>query len=88
MWSWYMTVRTFCFVSGWWFIADDVGHQGWAPATYLEPVATTEGDDVDDWISVTDANGQGMCPLSILHLSFERCLRSIFSWEVAWHDHV
>lgn len=44
---------------GWWFIADDTGKQGWAPATYLEPIVTSSDDLGYDWVSVMDVNGKG-----------------------------
>ena len=42
-------------------MAHDNGGQGWAPATYLEPLMSngTE-EDTYDWISVTDADGKGL----------------------------
>lgn len=50
----------FICLSGWWFVADDNGKQGWAPATYLEPLVTSSNDDTGyDWVSVTDENGVG-----------------------------
>ena len=57
-----LSIRIFLFpyFPGWWFVAHDNGGQGWAPATYLEPVMSngTE-EDTYDWISVTDTNGKG-----------------------------
>eukprot|EP00111_Clytia_hemisphaerica_P024394 TCONS_00071974-protein len=45
---------------GWWFVAHDNGGQGWAPATYLEPIIPSGNNDEGyDWISVTDSNGVG-----------------------------
>ena len=41
-------------------MAHDNGGQGWAPATYLEPIVPSGSNDEGyDWISVTDSNGIG-----------------------------
>lgn len=41
-------------------MADDNGKQGWAPATYLEPLVASNNDDMGyDWVSVIDENGYG-----------------------------
>ena len=41
---------------GWWFVSNEAGDQGWAPATYLEPVGANENEDAEEWISMDDSD--------------------------------
>ena len=59
------------FFIGWWFVADNAGKQGWAPATYLEPVKNATDDFGYDWVSViTEGKGTFTLFFNIIHWFF------------------
>ncbi len=44
------------FSVGWWFVWNELDQQGWAPATYLEPIGAENEEDNDEWVIVDDSN--------------------------------
>ena len=47
---------------GWWFVCDNEDNQGWAPATYLEPVAAANEEGNDEWVIMGESDSHGMTP--------------------------
>lgn len=51
-----------CYLLGWWFVCDNEDNQGWAPATYLEPVSAANEEENDEWVMMGESDSHGMAP--------------------------
>ena len=56
----YSIVASFWYVLGWWFVCTNEDSQGWAPATYLEPVATQDEEGGGEWVTMDESDSHGM----------------------------
>jgi len=41
---------------GWWFVCTNEDSQGWAPATYLEPMATQDEEGGGEWVTMDESD--------------------------------
>lgn len=48
------------FCIGWWFVCNTEEQQGWAPATYLEPISAESEEESDEWMAIDDSDTEGM----------------------------